>query len=350
MSADFKIVNEKLDQAISLLQEQQLDAWLTFARETTLTPDPCLAMIAGLDFTWHSAFLLSASGERIAIVGRYDAENVRAIGGYTDVIAYDASIKPALREVVSRLNPGSIAINYSQNDPAADGLTYGMHLELLVTFDTPETNGYRQRLVSAEGLIAALRGRKSPIEVERIKRAIKTTEKLYSDLGDTLRVGDTELQIGDRLTSARKALGLGTAWGEDYCPIINAGPESIPGHSAPSDLTVRRGHLLHMDFGIQQDGFCSDLQRMWYVPQEGEDGVPEDIARAWQACWNAIDAGAARLKPGVRGWQVDDAARQSLVSAGYPEYQHALGHGLGRVAHDGSNSSRPTVGPIRADT
>ena len=38
---------------------------------------------------------------------------------------------------------------------------------------------------------------------------------------------------------------------------------------------------------------------------------------------------------------MDDAARASLVADGYPEYKHALGHGLGRVAHDGATLLGP---------
>jgi Xaa-Pro dipeptidase len=333
-----KIVNEKLDQAIELLKEQGLDAWLTFVRETTLTPDPCLDMVAGLGVTWHSAFLISKTGERVAIVGRFDAENIHNIGGYSDVIAYDQSIRPALMEVVERLDPMSIALNYSESDPAADGLTLGMYRTLRDTFGgTP----YLDRFVSAEAFVASLRGRKSAGEVTLIRGAIKVTEKLYADLGATLAVGQTEREIADRLTTARKALGLGTAWDEAYCPIVNAGPDSPPGHAAPGDLKVQRGQLLHLDFGVKKDDFCSDLQRMWYVPEEGETSIPDDIRRAWDACWGAIDAGAAALRPGVQGWEVDAAAREHLVKAGYPEYPHALGHQLGRVAHDGSSLLGP---------
>lgn len=333
-----KIVNEKLDQAIELLKEQSLDLWLTFVRESTLTPDPCVDMIVGFGVTWHSAFIVSRTGERVAIVGRYDAENVNAIGGYTQVIPYDQNIRPALRDAISKLNPRTIAVNFSESDPAADGLTYGMFRSLQDTFaDTPYAGGF----VSAEGFVASLRGRKSPSEVERIRAAIQTTEKLYADLGATLAVGQTEREIADRLTAARLALGLGTAWDESSCPIVNAGPDSPPGHTSPGDFRVQRGHLLHIDFGVKQDGFCSDLQRMWYVPGAGETSVPEDVQRAWAACWGAIDAGAARVLPGAQGWEVDAAAREYLVNAGYPEYQHALGHGLGRVAHDGSTLLGP---------
>lgn len=338
MTSDFKIVNEKLHQAVGILQEQNVDAWLVFARETTLTPDPCVGLIAGMEFTWHSAFLVARTGERIAIVGRFDAENVKAIGGYTQVIPYDESFRPALKDAITTLNPASIALDYSENDPAADGLTHGMYLELMSTFSgTP----FADRFISAEKVVGSLRGRKSASEVERIRQAIRTTEKLYADLGTTLAVGQTESEIAAKLTQARKALGLGTSWGEDYCPIVNAGPESVAGHSAPSALKVQPGHLLHLDFGIEQDQYCSDIQRMWYVPAEGETGIPADVARAWAACWKAVDAGAALLRPGAIGWKVDEAARTTLVAEGYPEYKHALGHGLGRVAHDGATLLGP---------
>ncbi len=333
-----KIVVEKLEQAVGILGEQDIDLWITFVRETTLTPDPCLELIAGFEVTWHSAFLVSKTGKRVAVVGRYDAENVQAIGGYSRVVPYDESIRPALLEAVEALNPRNIALNYSENDPAADGLSHGMFLDLRRTF---AGTSFAERFISAERLIAALRGRKSPAEIALIRAAIKTTEELYAQVGSSLRLGQKEREIASRLTAARKSLGLGTAWEEEYCPIVNAGSDSPVGHAAPGEYETQRGHLLHMDFGVKQDDFCSDLQRMWYFPEEGQCGVPDDIMRAWDACWGAVDAGAAVLKPGVAGWEVDAVARQYLTSAGYPEYRHALGHHLGRVAHDGSTLLGP---------
>lgn len=333
-----KIVKEKLAQAVALLKEQELDMWLVFARETTLTPDPCLDLIAGMDFTWHSAFIVSRSGDKIAIVGRFDAGNVEALGAYTQVIPYDQSIRPTLLEVVQKLNPATIAVDYSVSDPSADGLSYGLWSYLQETFaNTP----FATRFVSAEKFVASLRGRKSKTEQARVRAAIRTTEKMYKQVGAWLTPGRTEKEIAGRMTAAREALELGAAWDEAYCPIVNAGPNSAAGHGAPGNHRVKRGQLVHMDFGVRQNGFSSDLQRMWYVREKGEKRAPEDVLRAWEACWGALLAGAEKLKPGVQGWEVDAAARAYLVKAGYPEYQHALGHHLGRVAHDGST----TLGP-----
>ena len=132
------------------------------------------------------------------------------------------------------------------------------------------------------------------------------------------------------------------AWPADSCPIVNAGPQSEPGHASPrDDLRVEAGQLVHLDLGVRLDSYCSDLQRMWYVRRPGESGPPEAVRRAFATVAGAIDAGAAMLRPGVRGHEVDAAARRVVVEAGYPEFKHGLGHGLGRAVHDGGTMLGP---------
>ncbi len=331
------LVQEKLDQAAEILREQAVDLWLTFVRETSLTSDPSLDLIAGVYSAWQGAFLLAATGERIAIVGRFDAPSVELLGAY-DVIAYDESIRPALRDAVERLAPRSIALNYSESDPAADGLTHGLWRVLQDAFaETP----YRERFTSSEAIVNALRGRKSPEEVERIRAAARETEEIFDVVTAALAPGQSELEIADRMHGEIERRGLGYAWGRDHCPAVNAGPEKDVGHSPPGELRTRSGELLHVDFGVSRDDYCSDLQRVWYFLDGNETSAPDDVQRAWDALWASMDAGVAVLRPGVAGWEVDAAARESLVAAGYPEPMYALGHQLGRAAHDGGTVLAP---------
>ncbi len=229
------LVQEKLDQAADILREQDVDLWLTFVRETSLTNDPSLDLIAGVYSAWQGAFLVSATGERIAIVGRFDAPSVELLGAY-DVIGYDESIRPALRDAVERLAPRSIALNYSESDPAADGLTHGLWRVLQDTFaETP----YPERFTSSEAIVNALRGRKSPAEVERIRRATLETEEIFDVVTAALAPGQSELEIADRMHGEVERRGLGYAWGRDHCPAVNAGPEKDVGHSPPGELRTR---------------------------------------------------------------------------------------------------------------
>ncbi len=339
MSDNARLVREKLDQAVAILNELGIDAWMTFVRETMLTPDPSLELILGMDMVWQSAFILTRDNQRIAVVGLHDAENVHRIGGYTTVVPYVQSIRDDLLRILLELNPRQLALNYSEDDAAADGIGHGLML-LLQNYLADTDLG--ERIISAERVIAALRGRKSPAEVERIRAAIHTTQAIFREIGNFVRVGMNEVEIADRVHSILKERGLGSGWDWDYCPAVSAGPDSPVGHGGPqAQYTVQPGTLLHIDFGVKQDSYCSDLQRIWYVRKDEHDTPPDVVKSAFDTVRSAIQAGFDALRPGVQGWQVDEAARKVIVEAGYPEYQYGTGHQLGRAAHDGATMLGP---------
>ena len=172
-----EIIHEKLDQAVEVLEEKNIDLWLTFVRETSQVKDPCLDLLLGLNLTWQSALMISRSGERIAIVGRFDAENVEHMGGYTRVVGYDQSIREPLLEHLNQLDPRHVALNFSANDPAADGLTHGMFNVLAKML---EGTAYADRLVSAEVF-----KRYTAAQVEYVDLMRKVNEALRAELAET---------------------------------------------------------------------------------------------------------------------------------------------------------------------
>jgi Xaa-Pro aminopeptidase len=336
--SDAEIVREKLDQAIDVLNEKQVDLWITFVRETTQVRDPCLDLLLGFDLTWQSALMLSRTGERIAIVGRFDADNVARLNGYTTIIGYDQSIREPLLEHLARLDPSQVALNFSEDDPAADGLTQGMfQLLTRIVRDT----GYAGRFVSAQEVVGALRGRKTPMEVTRIRSAVQETQDVFRHVSSLIRPGLSAREIARWFQDAVAKRELEMGWERDYCPVVTAGPDSPFGHAMPGDFVTQRGHLLQVDFGVRKEGFVSDLQRTWYLLAEGEVGPPVEVVAAWEAARAALEAGRAALRPGVQGWEVDRAARETLVRAGYPEFMHAFGHHVGRSSHDGATILGP---------
>ena len=332
------IQQEKIAQAINILNELQLDCWLTFVRETDEQPDPALKLIVNHDLTWHSCFLLTRQGECIAIVARYDDDLVKQSKLYTTVLRYTEDIGPLLRETLQRLNPASIALNYSTSDVAADGLTHGMYLQLVEALkDTP----FVEHFVSSAPLISRLRSRKTPSELALMSHAILETDQLFSMVTGFLHPGMTERETSERIHAEMERRRLGAAWSYASCPGVKFGPNTLFGHGIPGDIQMEPGFIASLDLGVSYQGYCSDMQRLWYALQPGEKTIPEVVQRAFAAVRGAIEAGKETLRPGIQGWQVDEAARSFLVRSGYPEYQHALGHSVGRHAHDGG----PILGP-----
>ncbi|OGO37113.1 MAG: peptidase M24 [Chloroflexi bacterium RBG_16_57_11] len=332
------LIQEKVSQAVGILQEQGIDAWMTLVRETPAGGDPVLPLIYGHDLTWQSALIITRSGETVAILGRLEQETALRTGAYATIVPYDQAFRPPLLETLERLNPAQIAVNYSKADVLADGLDHGLYLLLL---DYLEGTPWSGRLVSAEKIIAALRGRKIATEVERIRSAVEVTRLIFSKVYDYAKPGLTEKQISDFMHAQLNTFQVGPAWEYQSCPTVDAGPASPIGHVGPSEIALQPGHLLHIDFGVRQEEYCSDIQRMAYYLAPGETRPPEAVQRGFDTIVDAIQAAVAAMHPGVRGVEIDALARGVVTAAGYPEYMYGTGHQLGRLAHDGAGMLGP---------
>lgn len=329
---------EKLKQASEIVRASGSAAWMTFVRETAGGGDPVLPLILKGGLTWASALIVTATGERIAIVGNYDADPLKATGDWTEIVTYVEGIREALIGVLERVVPEgqSIAVNYSMNDEKCDGLTHGMWLMLQ---ELLRDTRFANTIVSAESIATTLRGQKLPQEVARIRRAITETENLFGSIETFAATRCTEKEVFEYVHRIVDDLGYSFSWDRSGDPIVNSGPDSMVGHGIPSPtIQISDGHIFHIDIGLTVDDYSSDLQRVWYV---GSDPIPADAQRAFDASRKAIQAGFDKLRPGVVAYEVDAAARASLTGDGYPEYLHALGHQVGRLAHDGGTLLGP---------
>lgn len=327
------LIQEKVAQAIALLKELNIPCWLTFVRETQINGDPALPFLVQADLTWHSALLLSADGDTHAIVGRYDKRMVEETGAYREVEAFVEGIKAPLLRHLKKLNPPAIAINYSQDSEICDGLTHGMYLTLR---EYLSEIGYDERLVSAERLLSALRQRKTATELARIRDAIRFTEGIFAKVGAFLAPGRTERDVADLVHAEVARAGVGYGWEPATCPAVFTGPDTAEAHYGPTGRPIEPGHVVNMDFGVKVDGYCSDLQRTFYVMRKGERGAPPEVQQGFSTIVRAIEAARASMRPGVPGRDVDAVARSIVVDAGYQEFPHALGHQVGRFSHDGT--------------
>jgi Xaa-Pro aminopeptidase len=339
MSIGDPLIREKIEQVPKILDELGLDCWMLFSRESATVHDPSFDLVVGTNVTWHSAFLLTRRGDRVAIVGSLDEANVEAHGHYKEIVPYVGGISEDLRKVLSRLDPKRIAINFSVNDPAADGITHGQWLALTAIVDgTP----YARRLESGERLVAALRGRKTAAEQRLIREACDVTVDIFEAVTPRLRAGLTEKQFAAMIVEEmRRTPGLTPAWDPEQCPAVFTGPDSAGAHAGPTDRPIEPGHIVNVDFGVRKNGYCSDLQRTWYVLKPGESAAPTPVQKGFDTILKSIRDAATAIRPGKTGAEIDDVARSVVTSAGYAEYPHGTGHQIGRVAHDGGGGLLP---------
>lgn len=326
------MIREKIKQAVEILKEKNIDMWLTFVRESSQIPDPVIDMTIGTHCTWQTAYIITSNNETIAIAGSLDVANIKSYGYYKEVIGYVQSIKEPLLQVLNRINPNKIAVNYSTDTVISDGLTHGMWLELTRYLDGTD---YINRITSAESIITALRGRKSQTEIRFIKESIKETLAIFDDVTKFMKPGKTEADVAKFILKLVNQKRLETAWDVKQCPAVFTGPDSAGAHAEPTKRKIQEGHILNIDFGVKKNGYCSDLQRTWYIRRKGEKSIPKEVLHGFNVIVEAIQQAAKALKPGMMGYEIDDIARKYITSQGYIEYPHALGHQIGRAAHDG---------------
>jgi len=328
---------QKLAQAQELLRECSLDAWLLAVRESTDRPDPNLRFFVEQEFTWNTYFLITPE-RAVALVATFDAPDLVSSGLFEDVRTYKEGSRASLVRMLEEADPQSIGINVSQDDPLADGLTAGLRDQIVATLEgTP----FASRLVPAERLLGRLRGVKLPAERTIIKRAVDETELMFDRVAGELRIGLKAREVAALFHKEAERAGVPTAWARRHCPTVTVGSKSPVGHVAPGDEPIQDGCLVHIDFGIVRNGYCSDLQRLYYAVGPKGGPVPEPVLRAYETIVQSIDLAAKALRPGIAGWEVDQKVRDHLTSRGFLEYAHALGHHLGRAVHDGGGVLGP---------
>jgi Xaa-Pro aminopeptidase len=335
--AETTVVREKLDQAEGVLRALDIDVWITYGRETSDVAEPALPLVLDENFVWPGMVLVTRDGERIVLCETHDADTVRSVGLH-DVRGYEDSLEGIFHDAIESIDPDKIAINYSKSNNTADGLSLGLYKQLE---EYVEGSGVDAEFVSAEPVVNRVRGVKSRTELERIQRSVDISQEILESMRAAWRPDWSEADVASFVHDEVESRGLTTAWHADACPAVDAGGQAEWGHAKPSDLTLPPGEVLHLDFGVVADGYASDMQRLYYRPVDGDASIPDDLQAAFEDVRAAIRAGFETLEAGIPGYEVDAAARETIVERGWPEFQHGFGHQVGRNVHDGGTYLGP---------
>ncbi len=184
------------------------------------------------------------------------------------------------------------------------------------------------RIESAEAIFAALRMTKDAPELELMRAAVDMAERALLATLATLRVGQTEREIGTELVV--QTLRAGSDPDLPFAPIVASGPNSALPHATLSDRAIVAGDLITLDWGAAKNGYIADLTRTYAVGP-----VSDELRKIYNLVLAANTAARAAARPGVTAAAVDAAARQVIAAGGYGQYfVHRVGHGLGLEGHE----------------
>ncbi len=186
--------------------------------------------------------------------------------------------------------------------------------------------------VSATEILRELRTVKTPEEIELMRQAGRITEAAFADVLPKLKFGMTELDVIAEVDYQMKRHGsLGATF---TTSLYNSGPNHPLLMGKRLESWKRRLEppvSVLFDFGASHEGLCYDFGRTvsFGEPSAEQVKVHRVIMESQAVGIAALKAGAATCE------EVDHAARQHLVDAGYGEFfRHRLGHGIGWDVHE----------------
>ncbi|MGH3793385.1 MAG: M24 family metallopeptidase [Pseudonocardiaceae bacterium] len=276
----------------------------------------------------NGALLIHAEGEAQTVFctdGRYRTQSERQVPELRRVLGRGAD----LRLVMEAVEAGIGRLGFESHVMTIDGL--GALAEVIDA----------DRLVPISRSVERLRLVKDESEIAALRTACAAADTALAGLltDGGLRPGRTELEVARDLEARMVAAG---AAGPSFETIVAAGPNSAIPHHRPTGTQLRPGDLVKMDFGALVDGYHSDMTRTVVLGEPAEwQRELYDLVAAAQA------AGRAALRVGADVRDVDSAARDLIVRAGYGEnFVHGLGHGVGLQIHEAPALSQLGVGTL----
>lgn len=184
-------------------------------------------------------------------------------------------------------------------------------------------------LTLAGDLIAHLRMRKTPAEVEALRAVGAAIDRVHGRIGAWLRPGRTERELAADIAAAMVEEGHARP---DFV-IVGSGPNSASPHHEASDRVIAPGDPVVIDIGgPAPSGYNSDSTRTYVAG--GADADPQ-LVEIYDVVRRAQAAGVAAVASGVTAESVDTAARDVVAEAGYGEYFITrTGHGIGLEVHE----------------
>ncbi len=242
---------------------------------------------------------------------------------------------------VNRENPYSKRLNDAIADFGVQNL--GFEEEYLTVRELMDyEKKLNAKLTPYNEKIYSFRSIKEPWELDRMRKAQDITDKAFADVLTKIQVGMSEKQLQAELIYCILKNGADNL---AFDPIVVSGPNTSMPHGVPGERLIQKGDFITMDFGALYGGYCADMTRTVAV-----GFATEEMEKVYNTVLEAQKAGIAATKAGVKGCEVDGAARKVIADAGYgPYFGHGYGHCLGMEVHEAPGCSVGSNTPMEVN-
>lgn len=309
------------------MQERQLSAalfahpatitWLTgFAPPVQLGPNP---FAGGPPLLWYEEgrFTLIvvdalADGARSFVHDR-DAALVTYTGfTYLEPLEGHAHMQAALAELWRNGRGGRIGVELERTPSTVVAALWKAHAV--------------RDLAPLDNVLAPLRAIKTAEEITKLRRSFQLTEVGHAAARRAVIPDAREIDVWVAVQAAvEQAAGRRIPLGNDC--IVGTRDWNVGGW--PLDRQLNDGGSLIVDLSTIRDGYWSDSCATYVA------GTPTAETEALhRVVSEALALGASMLRPGAIAGEIDQALRRHFTKAGYPEYPHHTGHGIGVTGHE----------------
>jgi methionyl aminopeptidase len=180
--------------------------------------------------------------------------------------------------------------------------------------------------------------RKSPEDLEKMRRSGLLVWKVLSELEKMVREGVTTLDLEHVAEEMIRDGGARPAFKGYYVPAVGATYKYVlctsvndeVVHGMPSVKRVlKKGDIVSIDTGVSMEGFFGDAAVTIPVGD-----VDEKTHRLLNVTREALELAIDKVRPGNRLLDVCGTVEQHVVSNGFSVVREYVGHGIGSRLHE----------------
>lgn len=321
---------QRLEQLLpSLMKKHNIDMWVTIGKEYHEDPIGVTFFPSSIDSSRRLTIFVFVKEKNSETITRYVvSSNNKFEPFYTCYPSKNGEDSfHVLNRIMDDYSPRAIAVNSSKHYAFCDGLTQSLHEILRHSIG----EAHFSKLVSSEKLaIDWLQTRTEP-ELDAYKELVSITKTIVEETFTNQVIKPNVSSTYDVVAWIRQRvvdLGIKTS----FYPTLD-----IQRRDADADRiegTILPGDILHLDFGIEYLGLCTDTQQLAYVLKTGETEVPAGLRSALHTAAIFEDIFFETCKKGMSGNDVFSKVIENATNKGITAmlYSHPIGyhcHGAG---------------------